>query len=144
MSRRTSVIFGVVLAVAVSTGGCKGKPPLVAPGDAEGKAAVGRKLGKDLKLLSFKVTSTVLDEPRKMAKMVYECEVEVTEDCRYSPPFRTYPLDDSESKREKENLFDLPPPGDPVKQGERKTVRGAILFQHTLEGWEATKFGVLP
>jgi hypothetical protein len=137
MSRRTGVIVGIVLATVMFVGGCKAKPPLVAPGEAEGKAAITRKLGSDLKLVDFKTTNTQVDEPRKLCKMGYECEIEVTRDCRYERPFRTYNNEEPDTKPK--NLFDLPPPGDPVKQGKRMKLKGAILFEYAADGWTASK-----
>jgi predicted small lipoprotein YifL len=136
MSRRTGVIVGVLLAMVMSVSGCKAKAPLVPPSEAEAKAAISRKLGSVLKLVDFKTTSTLTDEPRKLCKIGYECEIEVTQDCRYMRPFRTY-ADEPDTKPQ--NLFDLPPAGDPVKQGERMKIKGAILFEYAGNGWTATK-----
>jgi hypothetical protein len=138
MARRTGVVVGIALAMAMFTGGCRSKPPLVAPGEAEGKAAIERKLGSNLKLVDFKMTSTVVDEARKLCKMGYECEIEVTKDCRYSKPFRTYTVDPNDSSKP-QNLFDLPPPGDPVKEGERVKLKGAILFEYDVDSWTVSK-----
>ena len=141
MSWRTGVLVGIATAIGLSVGGCKSKPKLVAPTEADGRAAIARKLGSDLKLVNFKLVSTVLDEPYKRSKMEFECEIEVTKDCRYDRPFRTY-ADESETSTKPANLFDLPPAGDPVKQGERMNLKGAILFQYEVDSWAATKFAV--
>ena len=138
MARRTGVIVGIVLAMVMFVGGCRSKAPLVAPGEAEGKAAITRKLGSNLKLVDFKMTSSVVDEARKLCKMGYECEIEVTKDCRYARPFRTY-TDDPNASTKPGNLFDLPPPGDPIKEGERVKLKGAILFEYDVDSWSVSK-----
>jgi hypothetical protein len=138
MARRTGVTVGIALALMVFVGGCKSKPPLVAATEADGKAAITRKLGSNLKLVDFKMTTSVLDEARKLCKMQYECEIEVTKDCRYTKPFRTY-SDDPSTSTKPGNLFDLPPPGDPIKEGERVKLKGAILFEYEVDSWSASK-----
>jgi hypothetical protein len=137
MARRTGVIAGIVLAMGMSIGGCKAKAPLVPPSEAEAKAAITGRLGSALKLVDLKTTPPLVDEPRKLCKMGYECEIEVTQDCRYSRPFRTYT---EEPDTKPANLFDLPPAGDPVKQGERMKIKGAILFEYVGNCWTVSKF----
>jgi hypothetical protein len=133
MSRKTAVIMGFALAIAMSILGCKGIGE-DRPSEAEGKAAILDQIknlpetenGGAIKLVGFRKTDGQAIEVfgAKGYRMEYECEIEFTRDCNYTGNGFT-------SLR----LYDM---SLNVKSGERRKVTGYVEFEKTENGWRVS------
>ncbi len=119
-----SLIFNFVLAIVFLTA-CSNPPSI---GDA--RSIVERRIqdggnGK-IKLLSFKKTDGLAQEVMGMKcyTLMYVSEIEFTADCNWKGGYST-------TERSDQTLFS----GNPVRQGERKTINGSFEFVKTENGW---------
>ena len=141
-------ILGLSFVVVVVQGGCSRSVPSERDGERVIRDRILRQSEGRIRLLNFKKTN---GQDRnflgvQLYSMEYEVEFEFTESCKWVTGFageqtgyRTArPVADHPTGGWDWDKWndDMQNPGDPVQKGQRKRLRGEMVFQKTERGWK--------